>query len=258
MFYHSKKAKKRDYRYEFYPRMMNQTIKIPRISSQNLNLIKKISSITKELENLHLIKYTIIESFDKVLKDNNLDETVPFKQFLDSCIDYKFLKEKTTQINPENIYWAIEIESKQQGEILIKAYHNEEWITFLKLYNFKNLKSKFFLYMALKNWIKDTVKKTSKRRGKIYSLIWEKTQLPNLDLNRIEKLIDEWKHNVIIILKKDHNLEDLFLADIENKIRELEEKLNDIVYKLYNIEAYKSYIEDILEINLPYIPKIRN
>jgi len=111
----------------------------------------------------------------------------------------------------------------------------------------------FFLDLFLKE--NQIASRTSWRKGQLFSdIIFKNIQLytaKNLSginyLNKFPSLIDELKVNAGSAYAS--------LSDIDNDIKELEQKINEIIYDVFELDSEeRKLIENDINFDIPYLP----
>ena len=256
-FLHQIRAKPKDYRFEYFVEALEE---LPIPIEMDLSLKNDISSNIQKVLELKNKRILIENEFKRVLLNNNaLERKISFEKIWENLTRIGIRRNRVNPGDPmlESIALKIDL---NDFELDLKYFsiEEQEWISCLKISTEKE-KSDYIeiLYLFLDLFLKENqiASRTGWRKGQLFSdIIFKNIQLytgRNLSginyLNKFPSLIDELKVNIGSAY--------IDLSSIDNEILELEQKINEMVYDIFELDSEeRKIIENDINFGIPYLP----
>ena len=254
-FLHQQRAKQKDYRFEYFPTPL---LELPFPIKDYRSNKKELSEKVEKLIQLKKKKTQIEFEFERILKNNSVEREEKFQSLWDVLSNINIQKNKA--INGDPLVNSIALDVMMEKKRLeINCFYDGKWHLLILLED-KNSNDSYlyYIYLMLNAYLnKNQVpSKKSWRKGKIFSDILlnkivicfkKKISVEEMFKNTVPSLIKELKLNLGSI-KED-------LWEIDNQIKDLDENINQIVYKIYDVSQDDiKIIENYIEYNVPYLP----
>jgi hypothetical protein len=249
-FYYRTYAKPKDYRYEYFSETINKMCvpDLDKIGGNSHTIYENIIKITSEMLKLRSKQNSIRKSYLKVLRDNLADTTCCLKDYYESALKYSFHKNVLLDQDIEVESCEIEL-SKKGNSILVKAYFDEEWHDIITMV-FEDPDIRDFVYLAIDSFVSQKETSVSWRRGKIISGVFLGIEVPRLETNHEEN--SKKIHTIMAEIKYASGISDL--GEITAIIRDIDNRINEEVYKLYDIDTReRTLIENSIDYRRPYL-----
>ena len=260
-FLHFIRAKPKDYRFEYYPITV---LELPLPNEEAFNekgvSLEEFTNLVEKLVELKNLKILIEEQFEHVLLNNDMNNAkLKFENAWRNLTKIGVIRNRVTLGDPTLESIALKI-TLIEFKLCINYFSpdEQEWVTIIEIIG-ENDKKDFIecLYLFINLFLKENqiASRTKWRKGQLFSkIILENIELftaRNLSglnyLNKFPSLIDELKVNVGSAY--------VDLSDIDNDIRELEQKINVIVYKMFDLNTEeRKIIENDINFDVPYLP----
>jgi len=260
-FLHFIRAKPKDYRFEYYPITVLE-LPLPNedvFNERGLSLEEFTNNVERLVE-LNNLKILIEEQFEQVLVNNSMNNTkLKFEDIWRNLSRVGIVRNRITSGDPtlESIAFKIAL---NDNKLKIKYFSPEEleWIPIIEISG-DNDKQDIIdcLYLLLTLFLKENqnASRTKWRKGQLFSIIICKNielftarNLSGINyLNKLPTLIDELKVNVGSAY--------INLSSIDNEILELEQKINEIIYDIFELDSEeRKLIENDINFDIPYLP----
>ncbi|MBD3215390.1 MAG: N-6 DNA methylase [Candidatus Lokiarchaeota archaeon] len=256
-FLHQIRAKPLDYRFEYFVEALEELPFPIEIDSSKKN---QISTHVKNLLDLMKQRKIIEARFIQVLLNNNaLEKKIRFEKIWNNLTRVGINRNRITPGDPifESIALKIELRNLE-FDLKYFSIEEQEWVSCLKFKGEEEgLDYLEILYLLLDIFLKENqiASRTSWRKGQLFSEILLKNirlySPKNLSrLNYLCKFPDMMEE-----LKVSVGSDYRDLSSIDNEILELEQKINDIVYDIFELNSdERKLIEDDINFDIPYLP----
>lgn len=260
-FLHFIRAQPMDYRFRYYPITV---LELPLPNEEAFNergvSLEEFTQIVKNLVKLKNLKILIEEQFKQVLLNNSMNNTkLKFENVWRNLSRVGIIRNRITPGDPTLESIALKI-ALNDNKLHIKDFSPEEqeWVTIIEISGDNDKKDIIeCLYLFINLFLKENqiASRTKWRKGQLFSkIIFENIELftaRNLSginyLNKFPSLIDELKVNVGSAY--------VDLSSIDNEIIELEQKINEMVYDIFELDSEeRKLIEIDINFNIPYLP----
>ncbi|KKL14868.1 hypothetical protein LCGC14_2511350, partial [marine sediment metagenome] len=260
-FLHFIRAKPKDYRFEYYPITI---LELPLPNEEAFNergvSLEEFTNNIERIVELKNLKVLIEEQFEQVLHNNNMNKTkLKFDNVWRNLSRVGIIRKRITPGDPSLESIALKISLNDNTlQILHFSPEEQEWVTIIEITG-DNEKKEIIecLYLLLTLFLKENqiASRTKWRKGQLFSVIicqnielFTARNLSGINyLNKLPALIDELKINV--------SSEYIDLSSIDNEIRELEQKINEIVYDIFELDSEeRKLIEIDIDFDIPYLP----
>ncbi|MHA2363253.1 MAG: HsdM family class I SAM-dependent methyltransferase [Candidatus Hodarchaeales archaeon] len=250
-------AKKKDYRFEYYP-LSIQRLPLPTNDDfENSKIdLHLLDTIIQDIVYLERLNQQYKEKFNELLIKKDFDRNINFIDFYKLLKSYFGIKCEITTRDIELPSTALKI-IKSKNKIQIQYYQNS-WKLALQIYSQISEAESIldFVYLALDHFIDQQQKpgRKSWRKGKIISkIINSEINFPwknfknNKWINEIINFMDQFNQKEVI--------NNLSLSNIHNKLIKSKNKINQLIYTLYNVSLEEQKeINVFLKEGIPYLP----
>ena len=257
-FLHQQRAKQKDYRYEYFVEVLRKLPFPERIAPE---LESSLSQMVQEIIQLKKIRKSFESEFERALEHKNAQKEFNFEKIWDILATFKISKKKLIKGNP--IVLSTAFKAKIRDNALILECFNPSslvWENFIILTSPKEAVDPiiYFIYLSFNRFLKENQvsNRTTWRRGLLFSEVFlenfsiignSKTGIRSFLEEDVPLIIEEIELNPILKENK------LFL--VNERLEELNEELNNVIYKIFSISAEeKKIIEKNIEHNIPYLP----
>ncbi len=249
-FYYKTFSKAKDYRYEYFAKTIKKMC-IPDITKlgENKKLVAvELAEHAAELLTLTALQNKLRKSFLETIQNNLVNDSFSFMDYFKNSISYSF--QKTVLLNQDITVESSEIELVQEGNtIVLKAYFDDKWQSVLRL-EFGDQNVRDFLYFSIDQFLRAKELSSSWRKGKIINDVILGIKIPRFENNHAENL----KQMLTFMAEMKSRTSSTEIGEITQKIRAINEKINDKIYFLYDInEREKSIIEEAIDFGRPYL-----
>ena len=260
-FLHFIRAKPKDYRFEYYPITI---LELPLPNEEDFEekglSLEEFSNNVERIIELKNLKILIEKKFEQVLLNNSMNTNkLTFEHFWRNLTEVGIVRNRIIPGDPPLESIALKIICNDgKLKILYFSVEEQEWVKIIEISG-KGDKSDLIecLYLLLTLFLKKNqiASRTKWRKGALFSKIISKNielyTAPKLTginyLNKLPTLIDELK----VIIGSDY----VDLSSIDNEILELEQKINDIVYDIFELDfEARKLIKDDINFDIPYLP----
>ncbi|MHA1438982.1 MAG: Eco57I restriction-modification methylase domain-containing protein [Promethearchaeota archaeon] len=260
-FLHFIRAKPKDYRFEYYPITV---LELPLPNEDTFNekgvSLNKFTNNVKRIVELKNLKVLIEEQFEQVLLNNNMNNSkIKFDNIWKNLSRVGIIRNRITPGDPSLESIALKITLNDNIlKILYFSPEEQEWVVTIEITGDNDKKDIIeCLYLLLTLFFKENqiASRTKWRKGQLFSeIICKNIELftaRNLSgikyLNKLPDLINELKVNVGSVY--------IDLSSIDNEIRELEQKINEMVYDIFELDSVeRKLIENDINFDIPYVP----
>ncbi len=260
-FLHFIRAKPKDYRFEYYPITVLE-LPLPNeevFNERGVSLEEFTKNIERIIE-LKKLKILIEDQFKQVLLNNNMDKAnLKFESIWNTLPKLGIIRNRITLGDPTLESIALKIVLNEfKFNIKYFSPEEQEWITIIEIIGDKDkINIVECLYLLLNLFLNENqiASRTKWRKGQLFSTIILKNiklytahNLSGLKyLNKFSTLIDE--------LKKIVGSAYIDLSNIDNEIMELEQKINQRVYEIFELNSEeRKLIENDINFDIPYLP----
>jgi len=260
-FLHFIRAKPKDYRFEYYPITI---LELPLPNEEAFNergvSLEEFTKNVERLVELKNLKILIAEQFEQVILNNSMNNTkLKFENIWRNLSRVGIIRNRITPGDPTLETIALKITLNDNNlQVLHFSPEEQEWVKIIEIIGDIDKKDILeCLYLLLTLFLKENqiASRTKWRKGQLFTeIICENIELftaRNLSginyLNKLPALIDELKVNVGSAY--------VDLSSIDNEIRELEQKINEMVYDIFELDSEeRKLIENDINFDIPYLP----
>ena len=249
-FYYKTFAKAKDYRYEYFAKSIKKMC-IPdqnKLDVQKKSVAREIADLSSELFHLRLQQNNIRKIFSETLRNNMAETLCAFAFYFKNAINYSF--QKTVLLEHDAKVQSCEIELAQEGNsVTIKAYYDDNWHAVLKL-DFSDTNIRDFIYCSIDKFLASEETSVAWRKGRIIEDVIFGMELPKFETLHVEN-----RSRILTCMAEvKSKTSSSNIGEMTEKLRELERKIDERVYFLYDISAMeRRIIEESIDFGKPYL-----